>query len=66
MISFTVKDKPKHPIVKALREAEGNKWDDGNIVYMPHNTEHCGWSIDGYWIGYTIKSSVERLNKKEW
>jgi len=66
MISFIVKDKPKHPIVKALREAEGSNWDNSEMVYMPYNTEYCGWCVDGFFIGYTIKSAVERLKSGNW
>jgi hypothetical protein len=66
MISFIVKDNPKHPIVKALRETEGSKWDESQLVYMPYTSESCGWCIDGYFINYTIKSSIKTLESERW
>jgi hypothetical protein len=63
---FYAKDKPKHPIVKALKEKYGNAFDEGYLVYASTFSDCCGWTIDGYFINYTIKSSVKCINDGSW
>lgn len=63
-IEFRLCDNPNHPIVKFIRKYEMEFFnDDSLIVYYPHKSESSGWSIDGCFLGYTIKEVVEKYDK---
>tara|TARA_R110001632_G_scaffold199654_1_gene322184 strand:- start:282 stop:488 length:207 start_codon:yes stop_codon:yes gene_type:complete len=58
-IQFKLKDKPNHPIVKAIMEYEPNVYKDNDlIVYYPPSSETCGWTIEGNFLGFTISEVV--------
>lgn len=73
-IMFKVKDKPSHPIVKALRQIHPNWYDEGILFYCHslasiagdlsiRNLEikHSGWTWNGYFIACNTKDAVERI-----
>lgn len=63
-IEFKLKDNPNHPIVKAIRKYEPNIFnDDDLIVYYPPTSETCGWTIDGYFLGFTIDEVIMKYKR---
>lgn len=62
-ISFVVKEKPDHPLVKALRESHPTRFDDGLIIYASHWATDAGWTWDGFWIGFTLKEAIKTIKE---
>jgi len=60
-INFYIRDKPNHPISVACLKA-GYK-DDSYIIYASHMASDYGWTIDGYFLGYTLKSAIKYLRE---
>jgi hypothetical protein len=64
MIQFRLKDKPNHPIVKAIKEYEPNMYSENDlIVYSPHFDSTCGWTIEGHFLGFTKTEVVETYKR---
>jgi hypothetical protein len=64
-ISFTINDKPNHPIVKELIKQNTDIDKDGLIIYASMYATDAGWSLDGVFIGFTIKASIQAI-KNDW
>jgi hypothetical protein len=63
-VQFRLKDKPNHPIVKAIKKYEPDVFGDNDlIVYYPPSSETCGWTIEGYFLGFTISEVLERYKR---
>jgi len=60
-MTFKIRDRPNHPIVKALRKANGNKYDESELVYMPRFSQDWGWLIDGYFIAYNRQGAITAI-----
>lgn len=59
-ICFHIRDKPKHPLSKALF-AKGYV-DDGYIIYASHWATDSGWCVDGCFLGYTITEALKEIS----
>jgi hypothetical protein len=65
-IKFNLEDKPNHPIVRALLKHEPELWKPTDqIVYSPHFDSTCGWSIEGYFLGFTKDEAVDSISKNK-
>lgn len=63
-IQFKLREKPDHPIVKAIRKYEDSFKEEDLIVYYPPTSESCGWTIEGHFLGYTISEVIETFKNK--
>jgi hypothetical protein len=62
-ISFNVKDKPSHPLVKALKEVYKKDLDEVFIIYASHWATDAGWTIDGFWFGFTLAEAIKNVKE---
>lgn len=63
-IEFKLKDRPNHPIVKAINKYEPNIYNDEClIVYYPPSSETCGWVIEGDFLGFTTSEVISTYKR---
>jgi len=63
-IIFKLKDKPKHPIVMAIKKYEPDMYNENDlIIYSPHFDSTSGWTINGHFLGFTIMEVIETYKR---
>lgn len=63
-VSFVVKNKPEHNIVKVIREKYGDCFDDAELIYIARYSDNEGWTLNGHWIGINTESAIRTIKKE--